>query len=276
MSTSKDCDLSLWEQNFAQIPSVQGESESRTINFHLKEEVSTQDDLGNLEIRQKPFDATGYSARLYIEKTDGTKVFFDGTISDATNGIVSFILPYQATTVSGSNIGTIYLSKPDGTVLKAIGITINVVANDLEGSIESTNEFSALVTALNEVNTAAAEAQQAATNTKQAVSDANAAISSADTATQNANDAAQSANASAGAANQAAQNAESLYQMVNPLTGQIDYTTNIIDQLTQYIFKDAITAQEFDNLNITAQDFDNKNIIAKDFDTSAKAILGGT
>ena len=176
MSTTKDYDVSLWEQNYVQIPAVQGEAQSRTVNINLKEEATVKNSLGNLEIRKKPFDVTGYSARLYIKKLDGSKVFFDGTITDAENGVVSFTLPFQATASAGENVGTVYLTKPDDTTLKAIGLTFNVQANNLDGSIESTDDFSALVIALNKADTAAAQIEQAEKSSETAVANANAAI----------------------------------------------------------------------------------------------------
>ena len=183
--TSKEYSLSLWERNYAEIPAVQGEAQARTVNIHLMEEVSVQDALGNLEIRQKPVDITGYSTpRLYIEKSDKTKVFFDGTIADAENGQVSFVLPYQATTAAGENSGTVYMTKPDGTTLKAIGLTLNVQANDLEGAAESTSEFSALVTALGKADAAAEQTEQAKTDSETAVANANTAIGNIDAKNQ--------------------------------------------------------------------------------------------
>jgi hypothetical protein len=274
MSTYKDYDLNIWQQNTASIFSVQGESTARTVNFHLKEEAKVENARGEMETQLKPFDATGYSARLYIEKPDGTKVFFDGTVTDAINGEISFTLPYQATVISGEVSCTVYLTKSDGTTLKAIGITLDIQSNDLEGAAESTSDFSALVVALNKADTAAAVATQAVKDVQQAVTDVNAAIVSTNAATAGANTATVAANSGAAAANQAATNAGHLYQMVNPLTGQLAYVTDIIDGLTAYIFRDAITAQQMDGLNKTAQDFDALAITAADFDARAKTILG--
>lgn len=274
MSTSKDYDLNIWQQNTASIFSVQGESTARTVIFHLKEEVIVENARGEMETQLKPFDATGSSARLYIEKPDGTKMFFGGTVTDAANGAISFTLPYQATVISGEVSCTVYLTKSDGTALKAIGVTLDIQPNDLEGAIESTSEYSALVVALNKADAAAAIAAQAAKDAQQAVTDANAAIVSTNAASAAANVATISANSGAAAANQAATNVGHLYQMINPLTGQIAYVTDIIDGLTTYIFRDAITAQQMDGLNKTAQDFDALAISAADFDARAKQYWG--
>lgn len=272
--TGKDYDLNLWEKNYVQIPAVQGEGNSRTVNFHLKEEVNTQNALGNLELRLKPIDITNCSVRIYFEKPDGTKVFSDGTVSDATNGVATFALPRQASTAAGIASGQILITKLDGTVLKGVGIDLDISASDLDGALESTSEYSALVTALNKADTAATTATQAAADAQKAVSDAQSAVSTANQASTTATTAAQTANTAADRANTAAGDTEKMYQMVDPTTGKTDYVTNIIKNLEAYIFSGAITASQLDGLNLTAQAFDAKNITARNFDTSAKTILG--
>lgn len=218
MSTTKDYDLNLWENNYATIPAVQGEAQSRTVNVHLKEEANVQNALGNWEIRKKPFDLTGFSARLYVEKADSKKVFFDGTITDIANGIVAFTLPYQATTASGENPGTVYLTKPDGTTLKAVGITVNVQKNDLDGSIESTDDFSALVVALNRVDTAAEKAERAVSDAQAVINTVNAKLPEVDAATSAANQAAANADEKADLADQKAALADAAAGYANGLT----------------------------------------------------------
>lgn len=218
MSTTKDYDLNLWENNYVSVPAVQGEAQSRTVNIHLKEEVNVQNALGDWEMRKKPFDLTGFSARLYVEKSDGKKVFFDGTITDVANGIVAFTLPYQATTAGGDNAGTVYLTKPDGTALKAIGITLEVQKNDLDGSIESSDEFSALVVALNKVDAAADKAEQAVSDAQQVVETVNSKLPEMDEATDAANKAAANADEKATLADQKAAEAGAAAQYANSLT----------------------------------------------------------
>ena len=181
--TNKDYTLSMWENNYIQIPAVQGEALSRTVNFHLKEEVNSPNALGNMEVRQKPIDLAGCSVRLYLQKPDQKKVFCDGTVTDAENGVATFTLPYQASTVGGNTTGEVLITKDDGTTLKGIGIELVVVASGME-ELESTDDFSALVTALNEVKTSANTASQAAADAQQAVEDATDAIDSINTKEQ--------------------------------------------------------------------------------------------
>lgn len=181
--TNKDYTLSMWENNYIQIPAVQGEALSRTVNFHLKEEVNSPNALGNMEVRQKPIDLTGCSVRLYLQKPDQKKVFCDGSVTDAEDGVATFTLPYQAATVGGSTTGEVLITKGDGTTLKGIGIELVVAASGME-ELESTDDFAALVTALNEVKTSANTASQAAADAQQAVEDATNAIDSINTKEQ--------------------------------------------------------------------------------------------
>jgi myosin heavy subunit len=100
----------------------------------------------------------------------------DGTISDATGGMCGFTLSYQATAVPGQAGCEILASWPDNRTLKAVGLQLDIQPSNLEDAVESSSEFSALVTALNEVKTAADTASQAASDAQQAVTDANGAI----------------------------------------------------------------------------------------------------
>ena len=266
--------LNAWEQNYVQVLAVQGESQGRTIIATLIDRAGQTDGTFSAASIDRPIDLTEVSARLYCIKPDGTVTFSDGTITDAANGIASFVLPYQATAAAGDVECQILLTKPDNSTLKTIGLHLSVQASDLEGAAESTSEFSALIVALNKADEAAATATQAAADAQQAVEDAQSAISVANTASVAATQAAQTATTAAGTANTAAVNAQSLYQMIDPTTGQMAYVTNIIRNLEAYIFRDAITAQPFDDLNKSAQNFDALNITALDFDINAKTILG--
>ena len=276
--TNKDYDLNLWERNSVQIPAVQGESNSRTINFHLKEEVSVQDALGNLAIRQKPVDLTGCNVRLYFLKPDSTKVFSDGTVSDATNGITTFTLPYQATTADGLSKGQILISKPDDTTLKAIGIELQTNPSDLDGAIESTNDFSALVTALNKADTAAATATHAAEESQIAVQQSGQAITDANAAKNTALAAAANADTAAAQARQAAQDALNSHSMISPVTHYTEAITKVIDDVYASILalgSGAPTAAEYAALGLTAEQYAAKHITAAQYAINGKALLGG-
>lgn len=272
--TEQSIKLNAWELNYESHIAVQGEVNSRTLSVTIIDKVGTESYISNAESVDRPIDLTNVTARLYVIKPDGTKTFSDGTVTDARNGKVEFVLPAQAVAVAGKASCQILLTKPDNSALKITGLTLEIQPSNLEGAVESSDEFSALVLALNAVQETVDTANQAAQNAQAALVNANAAISSANAAASAANVAAVSANTAANAANQAAQNTERLYQMVNPLTGQIDYVTNIINDLIAYIFDRSITAQEFDDLNKTAQEIDDMNITARDWDTIAKSLFG--
>jgi hypothetical protein len=259
---TKNIILPVWNKSPIPIRAIQGEADSRILNITL------------IDSAGQAVDLTDASARLYVHKPDRTVVFMDGTVSDTAGGVCKFTLSYQVTAAPGRASCEILVTWPDNHTLKAVGPVLEIQPSNLDGAMESTDEFSALVTALNEVKTAADTASQAAADAKEALTKAKTALDTSSAAANAANSAATSANSATIAANQAAQNAGQLYQMVNPLTGQIDYCTNIIDQLTAYIFRAAVTAQQLDDLDKSAQNFDALEISAADFDTSAKTFLG--
>lgn len=258
----KNITLNAWQQTPINLHAVQGETESRTL-------IITGVDASGV-----PVNLVGATPRIYIEKSDQTKIFADGMLTDAANGKMQFVLGYQALSAPGTARCTVMVTWPDNRALKFTGLTLDIARNNLEGAAESISEFSALVAALNRVDSAVAEAEQAVMNAQQAVVGAQTAVTNANAAVASANSAAAAANTAAATANQAAQDAASLYQMVSPFTGQADYVTNIISGLITYIFQGSITAAELDTRAITAQDFDALDIGALSFDTSAKTILG--
>lgn len=254
--------LPVWEKSALPVRTVQGEAESRIVQVTLADADGT------------PVDLTGASARLYVRKPDGGSVFLDGMKPGAADGICSFLLPSGVTAEPGIAYAQILAAWSDGRSLKADGLILEVEPSDLEETVEASDSFPALTAALGAVQQTSETASQAAADAQQAVADAQTAISGANAAAGTANAAAISANNSADAANTAAQDAAQLYRMTDPLTGQAANVTDIVDSLTAYIFRDAVTAQQMDDLNKTAQDFDALTISAANFDTSAKITLG--
>ena len=182
--TDIDVKLNAWEQNFVQVIAVQGESEGRTINATLIDRTGQTDGTFNAESVDRPIDLTGVTARLYCIKPDGTATFSDGTITDAENGVASFVLPYQATAAAGDVKCQILLTKSDNSTLKTIGLTLNVQESNLDEATESSDEFSALVTALGKADAAAEQTEQAKTDSETAVANANTAIGNINTKNQ--------------------------------------------------------------------------------------------
>lgn len=175
-------------------------------------------------------ELSGYAARLYITEAGGRKIFTDCTISG--NKITASV---PMMTTPGDAKAQIVLIKGDD-VLKVTGIVFDVRPSDLEGAMDTSDDWSVLTAMIGEVNTAteaannaagaantaaalagekAGAANTAATNANTAASGANQAKSQAEAAatraeqkSDEANTAAANANTAASTANQAAANAE--------------------------------------------------------------------
>lgn len=175
-------------------------------------------------------ELSGYAARLYITEAGGRKIFTDCTISG--NKITASV---PMMTTPGDAKAQIVLTKGDD-VLKVTGIVFDVRPSDLEGAMDTSDDWSVLTAMIGEVNTAteaannaagaantaaalagekAGAANTAATNANTAASGANQAKSQAEAAatraeqkSDEANTAAANANTAASTANQAAANAE--------------------------------------------------------------------
>ena len=61
----------------------------------------------------------------------------------------------------------------------------------------------------------------------------------------------------------------------NPLTGTIDPIGTVIDDLYNQLRYNAITATEYDGLELTATTYDGYMITANNFDLNGKSILMG-
>lgn len=62
--------------------------------------------------------------------------------------------------------------------------------------------------------------------------------------------------------------------MTNPITGEYDDVRNVVDDIVSYFHtENALTAGEYDALELTAEDYDNYEISAYDYDFNGKTIL---
>jgi|GEM_PF-3683885 len=172
--------VNVSQENLINQFAVQGEEDSRILTLHLVENVETQNALEQTEIRQKPLDLTGCTARLYVKKPDGSATFTDGSIVDTgqggTQNTVTFTITQQTTAAAGNAHCTVAIFGQNGTELKATGITLDIAADDMEQTIVSTSEFVSLAEALGSVADSAAKATQAITDTQTAVGNANGVI----------------------------------------------------------------------------------------------------
>lgn len=168
--------LYAWKQNFVTFRIVQGESNSRTLSFQLFESST-------------PLDLTSCNVRLYAAKPDNTKVYIDCIVKDAKQGSIEVTLTKQISTAAGNVECWINVVRQDNADLRFQGILLDVGDCSLDDAVESSNEFGALVTALNSVvpavnaaNAATQKASAAATNAAQAAVQANAAAQAAQAA----------------------------------------------------------------------------------------------
>lgn len=146
-----DIYANAYKSNQVAIYAVQGESNSRTVIFNIIEKSGVISATSNAKVTNKMLDLTDYTPYLYIIKPDKKLIFATGTVVDASNGVVSFTLPYQATTAAGTADCVIMLVKDD-TNLRITGISLNIEAANIDGTIESTDDFSALQNALSSIN----------------------------------------------------------------------------------------------------------------------------
>lgn len=93
-----------------------------------------------------PIDLTGHEVRIYMLKADGTEVFNNGEITDATAGRCQFELTDQALGAYGKLLCEISIWYDNVQILTTPTFDIHVVKKlRTNGSIESSNEYGALV-----------------------------------------------------------------------------------------------------------------------------------
>ena len=67
---------------------------------------------------------------------------------------------------------------------------------------------------------------------------------------------------------------ELYFSMISPFTGLKETCCNVLKEVISYLKKDvAITAGEYEALNLTANNYDSKNITAFNYDWNGKNIL---
>ena len=62
--------------------------------------------------------------------------------------------------------------------------------------------------------------------------------------------------------------------MINPITGQYDDVRNVVDDIfNNFLSNDALTAAEYDALDLTATAYDNYELTAYEYDFNGKNLL---
>lgn len=188
--------LRVWNQDFRKLAVVQGEIGTRELTIEIQDAARTAMEL------------SGYAARLYITEAGGRKIFTDCTISG--NKITASV---PMMTTPGDAKAQIVLTKGDD-VLKVTGIVFDVRPSDLEGAMDTSDDWSVLTAMIGEVNTATEAANNAAGAANTAAALAGEKAGAANTAAANANTAASGANQAAANAETAADTAQTVADTV--------------------------------------------------------------
>lgn len=162
----------------------------------------------------------GVSAKLQMTKPDGTTVINNAMIS---SGKITATLSGQCLTAAGTAVAEIGLYK-NSTLLTSQTFYIEVQKGAYdENAMESSDEYGALLTALDEAAQATATANAAATTAANASTAANAAAARAETAVTNANTAISNANTAVTNANTALAEAREITGNLQSLLEEVHY-----------------------------------------------------
>ena len=184
---------STWQQPLGEIRVIQEEADGRELRIYLYDNGS-------------PLDLTGKTVSVYIQKPDNTMIY---NSCEAEGNQATVTLTLQMMAVSGlTKLCELQIIDTDNHTLKVTLPPLRIIKSNYDGAIESTDEFSRLVEALNEANNATGIASEAADKANEAAQSANTAAQAANTAAQSANTAADAATSAAESANSQAQAAQ--------------------------------------------------------------------
>lgn len=132
------------------------------INSNLKANIDVkQDDVKSrfvslqLTDQGKPLDLTNHDVRVYMVKIDGNKIFNDVTIVNSAEGKILIELTSQSLNAPGLVAAELSIYGQDKSILSSRIFYINVLRSlRNDSAIESSNEFTALTNALNDIEQA--------------------------------------------------------------------------------------------------------------------------
>ena len=196
----------------------------------------------------------GITPRIQLTKADGHTVLTDATVTD---GKIIAELTEQALAAAGTAVAEIGLYKGDELLSSQVFyIDVKKSAFDKEAA-ESSDEFNALVDALNKIDGAKDAAEEAVAAAETALTDANSAVSKANTASSKANTAADNATASKNAADAATSNANNAAGAANTAADNANSAANAANSAADAATDaaaDAVEAtQKAGNVNISAE-----------------------
>lgn len=136
---TKEIRLKLWEKNNEIFYAVKGEVDARSIKVYFLDEEEN-----NLNL-------SGKTVKFYARKPDGTQIYNNCEISTSDNSATVSVTS-QMVSVLGIVECEFQIFDSGNDLLKINGLRIIVTSKgDFTEAIESTSEFNALVTALNQV-----------------------------------------------------------------------------------------------------------------------------
>lgn len=137
---TKEISLKLWEKNNEIFYAVKGEVDARCIKVYFLDEDETKLSL------------SGKTVTFYARKPDGTQIYNSCTIDTSENS-ASVSVTSQMVSMLGIVECEFQIFNSENDLLKINGLRVIVTSKgDFTEAVESTSEFSALVTALNEVS----------------------------------------------------------------------------------------------------------------------------
>ena len=140
--TKYNITLDVWHQiPETVVTAMQGEINSRFLEITIT-------DKGNF------FNLTGKTVMVYMTKPDGKIIFNSCSVVDAPNGKINVPLTSQMSIVAGTiKDFEIHIIGSDKTRLKITGVCLKIKETaNADEAIESTNEFTALIEALNKAD----------------------------------------------------------------------------------------------------------------------------
>lgn len=209
---------------------------------------------------------SGSTARIYIKRPDGTESYNDCTID---GNVITYKPTAQFFSVAGICTGQLQIMIGDD-FLVTFPLLFDVAENIIDDSaIESSNEYGALESLLQEAQenipaagAAAEAANQAAQGANQAAQGANQAAGTASQAAKAATNAAGSANTAAGSANQAATAATTAATQANQAKEDADKAAKAANQAAEQAMLKQVTYYNTNSQNILETAIDSSMLVA--------------
>ena len=151
----KEITVNAWQPPLGELRVIQEEADGRDLIVNV------------LGTNGQPFDLTGKTVSVYMQKPDNTMIYNSCSVSGSTATVT---LTRQMMAVSGkSKLFELQIIDTDNHTLKVSLPPLYIVKSDYDGAIESTDEFSRLAEALNAVDTAPAAIEAAEEATAEAI-----------------------------------------------------------------------------------------------------------